>query len=70
MKNATVTATFTMRNAWDERDTADTGLQPARGVDSFLRDAGLMCELAALARRFGLELHRCGVTTYEQEATT
>ena len=70
MKKASVTATFTMRHAWDERDTAQTGMAPLEGVHVFLAEEGLGIAFEALASRFGMSLSQWEVKVYEQEETT
>lgn len=63
MKEAIITATFKMRNAWNEADSVDTGLLPREGVRNFLIDEGLDEALEALAGRFGMKL--CDHWTFE-----
>ena len=68
MKEATITAKFIMPNAWDEVDTAATGLQPLEGVRQFLEEEGLIDNLVEEASWFGLKLIECQVVeVHEQE---
>ena len=67
MNAATIIVTFDMCNAWSEVDTAETGLQPAKGVNEYLVNEGFSIALSEMASRFGMELRRWGISIHEQK---
>jgi len=67
MKEAIITATFRMPSAWDDTDTADTGLQPLEGIREFLEGEGLIDDFIEGIYQFGLELLEYQVTEVRDE---
>ncbi len=67
MKEAIITATFKLPNAWDETDAAETGLEPFEGVRQFLESEKFIANLAEEVSWFGLELLTCEVSEISEQ---
>ena len=67
MKEAIITVTFKMSNAWDETDTVETGLEPFEGVRQFLENEEFIVNLAEEVSWFGLELLTCEVSEINEQ---